>query len=508
MSADHTPETTRPRRRGMTTVSVALAVLLAGGGGAYWASTASGGGPAEAARDGADGRPSPLVLDGYGGQPPAGRGVAPGEPAPGGGPLYKAARPLPKGPERAPAYRIVVDVDRKEVARLAEALEVPGDVRERDGVWTAGGEGRSLTVDGTTGAWSFTGTVPLKAGDVSEKEAKEAAAPVVEALGLEDAEVDAGRTRGGLRIVRVEPRQDGLPVDGRATEIGVGGRGALASGSGLLAGAAKAGGGAEYPVMSAGDTLAALNERSGRVELGLRCSDPSGGGADKGLDKGPGKDLDKDLGKGAVEPGPGKPGAGGPDVVPPADGDPEGPGGAGGAGPCGPSGKRETVEVTDASFGLSAYPSEGRELLVPSWLFEVAAPGGEPYTVAHPAVEPEYLAPSGGDGAESAPAGPGAGPEEPARTATRVDEYGPGDRTLTVHFWGGVCSDYTASAEETGETVTIRISEKERNPGRACVAVAKAMTAEVALEKPVGDRKVLDEEGEPLPEGDPAEERR
>ncbi len=486
MSADHTPEPARPRRRGLTTVSVALAVLLAGGGGAYWAGSASDDGAADAAQSGPDGRPSPLVLDGYGqGTEAADRGIAPGEPAPGGGPVYKAAEPLPKGPASAPAYRPAVDVDREEVAGLAEALEVPGEVREENGTWTVGGgdegKGRSLTVDGATGVWSFTGAIPLKAGGVSEKEAKEAVAPVVEALGLEDAEVDAGRTRDGLRIVRVEPRQDGLPVNGWTTEVGVGHRGALANGNGKLGGLEKVDG-PKYPVLSAEDTLAALNERSGRMEPGVLCSKPSDGGAAEPGDAGPGV---------------GKPGAGKPDLVPPADGDP------GDAVPCGPAGKREVLEVTGASFGLSTYLSEGRELLVPSWLFEVAAGGGEGYAVAHPAVEPRYLAPpaGGGDDPTSAPADPGRSAEERVRTVTHVDEYGPEDRTLTVHFWGGVCDDHAAEAEESAKAVTIRISGKAKDPGRACILVAKEMTAKVTLEKPVGDRKVLNEDGERLPEG-------
>ncbi|MFP8962635.1 hypothetical protein ACLIYP_19055 [Streptomyces nanhaiensis] len=491
MSADHTPEPTRTRRRGLTTVSVALAVLLAGGGGAYWASTAGSGGASDAARQGGRDRPAPLVLDGYGQDRAASpeRGIAPGEPAP-GGPVYKASGPLPDGPASAPAYRPAGKVGEEDVAGLAKALEVRGEVRAEDGAWTVGGEDRNLTVDAASGAWSFTGAVPLMAGEVSEKEAKEAARPVVEALGLEDAEVDAGQERGGLRIVRVEPRQDGLPVHGWTTEIGVGHKGALASGSGRAIGLAKAAGGAGYPVMDAEETLAALNERGGRVDLGLKCAEPPR--------------------KGGAEPGTAGPGAGKPqDVpsVPPADGDPERPGGPGGAEPCGPAGGGEPVEVTGAAFGLSAYSSRGRELLVPSWLFEVAPKGAETHTVVHPAVEPEFLAPPspGGDEPTSAPGGPGPRPEERIRTATYVEEYGPEDRTLTVHFWGGVCDEYRASAEESAGKVTVRITGEPREPGRACVMVAKDMTVEVELDEPAGDREILDEEGERLPEGAPEE---
>ncbi|MCI0385610.1 hypothetical protein [Streptomyces sp. CNQ085] len=489
MSTDHTPEPTRTRRRGLTTVSVALAVLLAGGGGAYWASTAGDGGASDATRqDGPDG-PAPLVLDGYGyGQSRAASpelGIAPGEPAP-GGPVYKASGPLPDGPASAPAYRPAEEVGEEEVTELAKALEVRGEVRREDGAWTAGGEDGHLTVDAASGAWSFTGAVPLRAGDISEKEAKRAARPVVEALGLEGAEVDAGQERGGLRIVRVEPRQDGLPVHGWTTEIGVGHGGALASGNGRAVGLTEADGGAEYPVMDAGETLAALNERGGRVDLGLKCSVPPGSVP-------PEKEA----------PGP-KPGAGGPGDVPPADGDPGRPGGAGGPEPCGPAGERERVEVTGAAFGLSAYSSQGRELLVPSWLFEVAPAGGETHTVVHPAVEPEFLAPpsSGdGDGSTSVPGTPGPRPEERVSTATYVEEYGARDRTLTVHFWGGVCDEYRASAQESDGRVTVRITGEPREPGRACVLVAKDMTVEVELDEPVGDREILDEEGERLPEG-------
>jgi hypothetical protein len=264
------------------------------------------------------------------------------------------------------------------------------------------------------------------------------------------------------------------------------------SGSGRAVGLVKAGGGTEYPVMSAGDALAALNERSGRVDLGAKCAAPPE--------------------KGAVEPGTAGPDGGKPGtvpVVPPADGDPERPDGPGSPEPCGPAGEREPVKVTGASFGLSAYSSRGRELLVPSWLFEVAPEGSGTHTVVHPAVEPEFLAPpppADGDGTTSAPGEPGPGAGKPVRTAAYVEEYAPGDRTLTVHFWGGVCGEYGASAEEDAEKVTVRITEKPQPPGRACVLVAKDMAVEVTLDEPVGDREVLDREGERLPEGAPGKE--
>ncbi|PJE94599.1 hypothetical protein CUT44_30860 [Streptomyces carminius] len=524
MSTDHTTEAARPRRHRLTTVSVALAVLLAGGGGAYWASTASDGG--ENARQEAGDRPRPLVLDGYGGhgerRTAAEPGDSPAAPARGGGPVYKAAVPLPDGPGSAPAYRPAGEIGRERAAELAKALEVDGELREKDGTWTAGGSGsRTLTVDAGTGTWSFHGPVPPSAAPgVSGERAEEVAAPVAEALGFEDTELELGPQGRTGRTVTIEPRQDGLPVDGWTTELHLGRPGAVSEGSGRLGGLRKTGD--EYPVLSAEDTLAALNERSGRVRPGLLCAPlpdlPDRGAAErKALAEGsPREAPEKPLvtpgspGSGTTDSGSPGPGADGPGAVGPADGATLEPGAPEPCGPSGKPGKREPVKVTEAVFGLSAYLSQGRPVLVPSWLFEAAPAGGDPYTVAHPAVEPEFLAPSappsgdpGGDGGTAAPADPGQEPEKSPRTARYVEEYAPGDRTLTVHFWGGVCHRYDVSAKEGAETVTVRITERPRTPERPCILIAREMTAKVTLEEPVGDRRILDAEGEPLPEGDP-----
>ncbi|MEE1942496.1 hypothetical protein V1L54_24350 [Streptomyces sp. TRM 70361] len=523
MSTDHTPEAARPRRHRLTTVPVALAVLLAGGGGAYWASTASGGG--EDLRQDAGDRPRPLVLDGYGGHgerrttAESGDG-SPAAPAPDGGPVYKAAVPLPDGPGSAPAYRPAGEIGRERVAELAEALEVDGGLREKDGTWTAD-DGAELTVDADTGSWSFLGPVPQPGQvEVSEEQAEEAVVPVLEVLGLEDARTEVGPLRADGRTVTVEPRQDGLPVDGWTTEFHIGHLGALGEASGRLGELRKTGD--EYPVLSAEDTLAALNERSGRVRPGLLCAPlpdlPDKGAPErKALEEGsPWKAPEKRLAtpaspdSGTTDSGAARPGADGPGAVGPADGATREPGAPEPCGPSGKPGKREPVKVTEAVFGLSTYLSQGRPVLVPSWLFEAAPAGGDPYTVAHPAVEPEFLAPPapssgdpGGDGGTAAPADPGQEPEKSPRTARYVEEYAPGDRTLTVHFWGGVCHRHDVTARESAETVTVRITERPEQPGRVCVQIAKEMTAEVTLEEPVGDRRILDAEGEPLPEGDP-----
>ncbi|HEX5567277.1 MAG TPA: hypothetical protein VFY14_10220 [Streptomyces sp.] len=531
MSADHTPDPTRTRRRGLTTVSVALAVLLAGGGGAYWATTASGGGTPGAPGGGARGKPSPLVLDGYGELPDAGaeRGFAPGEPDPGGGPVYKAAGPLPGGPSSAPAYRPAgtgSEAGRRTAVRLAEALGLPGEVRGDGKSWRAGGGepggGPALTVvTGAPGTWTFTGPEPgTEAGpDVegpSAAEARKAAGPVLRALGLEGAALDPGPRTDAVRTVRVDPRQDGLPTHGWATELRVDHHGKVVGGSGRLPGLAKTDEDPEYPVMSAEDTLAALNERGARVDLGLRCAAPPGGetpepwipesGAVEPDSGGPGTPEPGTVKPGTSKPVIAEPGTPEPGTVGPADG---GPGRPGSTAPCGPTGKRKPVKVTGAVFGLSAHLSRGRHILVPSWLFEVAAPnassggrGEKTYTVAHPAVEPEFLAPPsslpGGDDPTSAPAEPDRSP--PLRAPAYVEGYAPGDTELTVHFWGGVCDDHRATAQESAKKVTVRIEVRPKEPGGVCILVAREMTATVTLKEPVGDRRLVDERGERVPE--------
>ena len=76
-------------------------------------------------------------------------------------------------------------------------------------------------------------------------------------------------------------------------------------------------------------------------------------------------------------------------------------------------GSKDTVTVEDAVFGLAAHHVDGREALVPSWLFEVRAPGAkDPFTMTHPAVDPEYLT------SPTPPAGP---TEQPSPRPTGPD---------------------------------------------------------------------------------------
>ncbi|MEV4442930.1 hypothetical protein AB0K09_28745, partial [Streptomyces sp. NPDC049577] len=76
----------------------------------------------------------------------------------------------------------------------------------------------------------------------------------------------------------------------------------------------------------------------------------------------------------------------------------------------------------------------------------------------------------------------------------RVESYSASEdgRKLTLHFWGGMCSDYAASAEESATAVTVKVTGTEKNPGRFCVMMAKRFDLTVTLQKPLDDRQVVD----------------
>ncbi|NEA16697.1 hypothetical protein G3I29_14415, partial [Streptomyces halstedii] len=98
MSTEHSEkDVTRSRRRSPLAVVSVAAVLLVGGGTAYWASAAAQGRDAPASGDTAP-RPPALNLAADGSTDP-GPGIAPGEPDPrGGAVVYRAAGQLPDGP--------------------------------------------------------------------------------------------------------------------------------------------------------------------------------------------------------------------------------------------------------------------------------------------------------------------------------------------------------------------------------------------------------------------------
>ncbi|WP_367041111.1 hypothetical protein [Streptomyces sp. Je 1-332] len=488
----------QPRRRSRLAVaSVAATVLLVGGGGAYFAATASGGSDGNGSSPAGDGgTPPPLALDGHtdgdrqeGGTGDTG-GIAPGEPDPNGA-AYRAEGKLPGGPGSAAVYHARGTVSQDQVAALAKALGIEGKPTSKDGAWKIGptkdGSGPSLQVGKEApGTWTFTryasggsdncqkgkpcsdasgsSTAPNGEGDaVGESAAKKAAAPVLKAVGQDDAKLDAGQLLGGVRVVNADPKVGGLPTYGWSTGIQVGADGQVVGGSGQLKAPEK---GATYPVISAGKTLEQLNKSGGgdgRVGIG---------GCASAVPHAKGDTADGSDGGGpAVEEGTKAP-CEEPSSAPP---------------------KPQPITVKDATFGLAVHFVDGRQTLVPAWLFDVRPQGAkDSFTVTHPAVAPKFLtSPSTPSPTAKPTEKPGPGKQ---KSATRVESYRADGKSLTVHFWGGVCSDYSASADESKDSVRVKVTETHKK-GEVCVSMAKEFTKTVTLDEPLGDRKVVDAKG-------------
>ncbi|RZU37876.1 hypothetical protein EV284_3062 [Streptomyces sp. BK022] len=444
----------RPRTAAIV-ASVAAAVLLVGGGGAWLASGAgSDGKQAGAAGKGA---PPPLALDA---KPGTGSpGIAVGEPDPNGTVHYVIEGDLPEGPRSAPVHLADDKAGKDEVARLAKALGIDGTPVADGGGWRAG-EREGGPVLRVTGAdWSYTRYAPgtddcrkitVCAQDpaapadepVGTAEAERVARPVLKALGQDDAKLDASQVMGGHRVVNADPVVDGLPTYGWTTGLTVDEKGTVVGGHGMLARLTK---GDTYPVLGAADTVRLMNgQPAGGHRMGIGgCASPV-----------PLKDR---L---------------------------EQPCGASTGSPAAPEGAAVTVEK--AVFGLAAQPVDGRQALVPSWLFEVrgsAARGG--FMVAHPALDPKYLA------------SPAPSAEAPKERGVTVAGYRAEGQKLTVRFTGGVCAEYRAAARESADRVTVTVTERRR-PGN-CVAIGKEYVRTVSLDAPLGDRAVVGADGDRVP---------
>ncbi|WP_165985646.1 hypothetical protein [Streptomyces sp. YIM 98790] len=329
---------------------------------------------------------------------------------------------------------------------------------------------------------------------VSEEEALAAVRPALEVLGLAGAPADASDAWGDVRTVMVQDEVGGLPVYGSYTFFEVGPEGRVTGGWGTLA---KTTAGEEYPLIGAAEALELLNEQQT-----MWASAPA-------LRAGP--EAGTEAGTEPAEPA-GEPAAPAP----------------------------ETVAVTGAELGLSLHYSQGEPLLVPAWLFRGDTGKAESGHVAgHPAVDPGYLAgpDTGADGdADGTDAGfggsggadsgegqsqpgskgsagdaapdPGEGGgdvaepepgEAPEDTGVYVETYRPEDTVLVYHHWTGVCGTYTTTAEETATTVTLRVEHSGVDEDTACIMIAEETVHKVELAKPVGDRTVLDESGNPVP---------
>ncbi|MFF3693631.1 hypothetical protein [Streptomyces sp. NPDC002221] len=498
MSSEHTQDEPRQRRSRRTPLILAaatLAVLAVGGGGAYWATTASSGGDN---KPGADGAPPPLALDSAPGAPGApsggsggsggGNGIAPGEPDP-NGVVYRASVKLPEGPGKAAVHQPRGTVDEAAVNRLARALGIDGAARLEGDSWKAGatkdGSGPTLTVTQkapgtwtfarygsggtdncpkgkmcpmhTTGADTGAGAGTGGGGPIGERAAKAAAAPVLKALGQDDAKLDASEILASARVVNADPVIDGLPTYGWTTGIQVGPDGQVVGGSGQLKTPDK---GDTYPVLSADKTLAQLNSHREQPKT-KDCTGPV--------------PLDGQPTKGRLP------------------SDPQG-----NIQPC-KQPTPSTVTISGATFGLAAQFVAGTPALVPSWLFQVKPDAGQPFTITAPALAPEYIAKPPSGAPVPAPSGSATAPGAHGQS---LESYAPAPdgRTLNVTFWGGVCSTYTATADESGDGVRVRVTGQVTDPKKMCVALAKQQTVSVELHQALGARKVLDADtGKELP---------
>ncbi|MFI1352275.1 hypothetical protein ACH4TV_01595 [Streptomyces sp. NPDC020898] len=486
------------RRSPVLVASVAAAVLLVGGGGAYLATSVTGGSGDDDRTDtsapgGDNTTPPPLALDGYTeGDGGGNSGIAPGEPDP-NGVIYRADGELPAGPASAPVYSTAKDeTTAAEVTRLAEALGVEGKpVAEADG-WLVGaakdGTGPTLRVNKQApGTWTFSRYVgggsdncksttecpqpaspDIAVEPVSEAAAKKAAAPVLKAVGQDDAKLDASQLMGDQRVVNANPLVGGLPTYGWTTGIQVSAQGEVVGGSGQLATPVKSD---TYPVLGAQKTLDLLNSPGAVATPGPRagiggCATPA-----------PLKDrLEAPCGATAPE--------------------------------------RESLGVEKAVFGLASHSVSGQPALVPSWLFEVRPQGAaEGFTVTYPAVDPRYLAGAATSAEPSPTPTPTAPGDEPTSGTTTHDEKIEGytvsgdGKELTLGFWGGVCSTYSASVSEDGadganeDQVKVAVTSSSEK-GKVCILIAKAMYETVQLDEPLGDRKVVGADGKSIPEGD------
>ncbi|MGD3105048.1 hypothetical protein [Streptomyces sp. YGL11-2] len=443
-----TPEATGRRRTPLVVASVAAAVLLAGGGAAYWAASASGGaaGPTGAH---AQGSPPPLTLDDRTGG--AGGSIAVGEPAPGGA-HYKVVGTLPGGPGSAPVYRPQGAVDRQAVERLAKALDVTGKVRSEGATWKVGAlpqdtHGPSLEVNKTgSGAWTYRltpgrmmcplhisggsdGTAPTVPGCPSYRGGADTGATADDGGAVSEAKAEAA-----ARPVLAALGQQNARLDAR----GLVGAVRTVRADPVVGGLPTLGWQSAFQVGADGKLVGG----SGQLAQPAKGADYPVLSAQKTLDR------------------------------------------------MNAQGGRTPAEVTGAVFGLSAQYADGGQVLVPSWLYTVrradAGKGQDATsTLARVAVDPKYLRrPDGGP----QPSG------KPGQTAMRLERYSAGGdgRTLTVHFWGGVCSTYDASAQESATAVRITVTGKDTHPGQMCVKIAKDFTKTVTLRQPLDGRKVVD----------------
>lgn len=355
---------------------------------------------------------------------------------------------------------------------------------------------------------------------VPEAAAENAAEPVLAAVGQQDAEVASAEPFGALRTVTAEPVVGGLPTAGWQTSLQIGAGGEVTGGNGYLVEPAEAD---TYPVITARAALDALNKPAGGTDsapeepaVAPACASAVPYEDGTGPGKPPAGKVDPCLGKltptkvrGAEFGLSAQSVQGRPALVPSwlfeVTGDSPTPfhGGKPGA--------IVWPQLAVApEYVASAEPSSPP---VPEPAPPTSAPGAEPGTGGGSDGTSGSAPGSGGDSGTdsgSAPDSPGqvepAEPAEPPASAPAdqpesggtgpdtvgIESYSADGRTLKLHFWGGVCTDYAASAEESGGAVTVRLTGEEKEPGQVCIKIAKRFTETVELSAPLDGRKVVD----------------
>ncbi len=404
---------------------------------------------------------------------------------------------LPDGPAEG-AVRTFGRPSREAVAKLARALGLDAQVRESQGwlvahdgagtlrvptangnTWTFSREG-DLTCMTSTGAArpgspesSVTAEMPpdvacrvpgdgsgsssgQPTGSVSEEQARKVAGPVLEAVG---ADVDEATVlvQGAAATVSVEPAlggsaTTGVPITLTIDSVGVRG------GQGVLGPVSE---GDTYPLIGAKEAFERLNSLPVPAAQ-LVCPDATEGSF-------------------------------------------------------APLACTDSRTVVGAELGLSLQWEADRPLLVPSWLFRVAKVDRP---VAIVAVDPAYLelptdSPLPTGEPTSVPGSPGTGGGAPGSTGTALPPD-PGEptmpsaapapatrfavtqldaRTLSVKFFGGApaCFSYRVEAAEDSDTVRLDLQETVSSNAR-CIELAKEYTKRVMLDRPLGDRRVVDGE--------------
>lgn len=359
---------------------------------------------------------------------------------------------LPDGPRSATVRQLVAgDVGPLRAALRARAADRGRSLTvEESGHWSLGATGCAVAqpappsgVRVPSGSAGYRSTLtmvgdcaPPDPGTHAAGDPRAVAAPVLEALGLADAEMDVAPD-GGAATVVARPVVAGLPTAGMATRLWVS-DGAVRSGEGW---AVTTSAGPEYPVMGAREAYDRL-VRTPRPTPLMACPEPLPPDADRLVCGGP-------------------------------------------------------VTVTGARMGLSPVASVDGWLLLPTWLFAVR---DSPEPLTQPAVQPRFLRPARGTGTPPTAgtgtprsAGPGEPVPDPASRFTSV-RRGADDRTLVVRFWGGVreCYSYDVRVAEDARRVRLFLVENRVAGDRPCIEIAEARRIAVPLDEPLARRTVED----------------